>query len=159
MTTWSGEMFEISRARRRAQGVDPEDLEARMPARLRRQRGDGGAVVAAQDGEQRARRNRGEAIGHDLPAGLDGRSDLEIAQIVDGEAREQVSLLGHRRHYRRQRPQAVRRVGRPFAVDGRAVVRDAGERHRSALGRAGQPSPRLEARDVDQRSVRFVGRK
>src|SRR5690242_9270103 len=134
--------------------VHPQDRKPGVASRLRRQGGDGGAVVAAEHGKEGIGRNLGEALHRPHPAGLDVPTGLEVAYVLHVQAGEQVAFLGHWRHDRRHRADRPRRDGGAPAVHGRAVVGDPGDddvRRRAS----DETAPRLEAVQVQAHSTRL----
>src|SRR5690349_15938376 len=129
--------------------VDPQDVESGVAARLRRQGRDGGAVVASQDGEERPGWDVGQPFRHGQPAGLDLKTRVQVADVLDAQPGQQVPVLGHRRHCCRQQAHLARPKGGAFPVDGRAVVRDARDHDVGGpLAIALEPAPRAQTFDV-----------
>src|ERR1700682_331204 len=129
--------------------IDPQHGEARMPFDLRCQGGDEGAVVAAQDGEERLRRNLRQPLRHLRPACFDVGSRIEVSEVGHLEPGQQPAVLGYGRDRCGQAANPLWRHGRPFAVNGRPVIRDAGHDDAGRFRRAAQqPTPWPEAVEV-----------
>src|SRR5690348_2293705 len=127
--------------------VDPQHVQPGVPPYLRGQRGDGGAVVTAEDGQESLRRDGGKAFHRFHPAGLDVLTRAEVAEILHAQAGQHQALLRHGRHGGRKLADALGRQRGALAVDRRAVVGDAGH---DDIGRLAvdQPSPRTQAVEV-----------
>src|SRR5437879_7790330 len=127
--------------------VDPEQREAGMPPYLRRQSRDCGAVVATQHGQERVGRDLGQALHRAHPSGLDVPPGVEVADVADTQAGQEVALFGDGRHHRGQLADGPGRDGGALSVDGRAIVGDARDHDVSRLP-AYQPCPRTYTVEV-----------
>src|SRR5438046_5627930 len=136
-------------------GVDPQDVEPGVPPHLGGQRGDGGAVVAAQHREERFGRHLGESLHRAHPAGLDVLACVEVAQVLDVQARQQMAVLGDGGHGGGKVPDALRGERRALAMDGRAVVGDTCDDD-VRRGSTYQPAPWAQTVQV-QRTARLSG--
>src|SRR2546430_4238898 len=104
--------------------INPQHREAGMPSDLGRQGRDRRAVVAPEDGQKGLGRHLAEPLHRAHPPGFDVRAGIEVAKVLDAEARQQVAFLGHGRHRGGQLPDALGSLRRASAVDSRAVVGD-----------------------------------
>jgi hypothetical protein len=70
-----------------------------MATSLRRQDRDGRAMVAAQHRQESALRDPGQPICGRLPPPFDVAVEVEVAEVMDAEAGQQLARLSDRRHH------------------------------------------------------------
>src|SRR6266849_2476169 len=129
--------------------IDPQHGEIGVAPSLGGKSGDGRAVVSTQDGQKRRGRHFRQPVGHLRPAGLDVGAGVQVAHVVHLEPGKWASILGDGRHDCREVTDALRGQGGALAIDGRAVVGDAGDDDVGRLyGVSRQPTPGLEPLQV-----------
>src|SRR5918912_1155937 len=83
------------------------------------------------------------------PTGFDAVPGIEVAQVVNLQALQELPRLGHGWHDGAQLPELRRRLGSTPAIGGGSVVRDAGHRHvRFFQWRSGEAAPWLQPVEV-----------
>src|SRR5205814_1832778 len=107
--------------------VDPQEMEAGMPAHLRSEGADRRAVVTAEHREERFGRDVRQSLGHSHPTRLDVAARIEVADVAHAQRGHQVTVLRDRRHGSRQLSDRARGDRRALSIHGRAVVRNPGD--------------------------------
>src|SRR5258708_35763311 len=137
--------------------IDPQKGEAWVALDLRREGGYERAVVAAEHRQERRGRDLRQPVRNPRPSGLDVRSGVEVSDVDHAQPREQATGLRDRGYRGGQAAHPLRRQCRPFAIDRRPVVGDAGHDHvRGFRCAAHQAGPRLQAVQVHRANLGVV---